>query len=95
MERSVGSKEKIKELEKDLEEKELLVDYLKTRIEDEEKKKPNDALEDVNDRTQRINENNNELVHLSQFWMNYSRNVAFNLESMQKLQEQDLKNTNQ
>nr|CAG8643987.1 4157_t:CDS:2 [Entrophospora candida] len=57
-------------------------------------KKLNDALEGVNDRTQRINENNNELVHLSQFWMNYSRNVAFNLESMQKLQEQDSKNTN-
>nr|CAG8671720.1 11791_t:CDS:2 [Entrophospora candida] len=38
MERSVDSKEKIKELEKESEEKELLVEYLENKVKEEEEK---------------------------------------------------------
>ncbi|RHZ64112.1 hypothetical protein Glove_326g187 [Diversispora epigaea] len=50
-------------------------------------KKLNEVLEDMNSRIQEINEYNRDIVILSQFWSNYSRNATFNLESMQKLME--------
>ncbi|CAG8718999.1 7199_t:CDS:2 [Cetraspora pellucida] len=51
------------------------------------KKKLNDVLEDMNCRIMEINEYNRDIVVLSQFWANYSRNATFNLESMHKLRD--------
>ncbi|CAB4412709.1 DASH complex, subunit Dad4 [Rhizophagus irregularis] len=48
-------------------------------------KKLNDALEDMNNRIQEINEYNQDVVVLSKFWSNYNRNVTYNLENIQKL----------
>ncbi|RKP05509.1 DASH complex subunit dad4 [Thamnocephalis sphaerospora] len=50
-------------------------------------KKLNEVLEELNDRMKDINECNRDIVTLSKIWGNYSRNVMFNLETTDALQE--------
>ncbi|CAG8604897.1 6929_t:CDS:2 [Ambispora gerdemannii] len=49
--------------------------------------KLNDVMVEVTMRLQEINEYNRDIVTLSQVWGNYMRNVAFNLESIQRLDD--------
>ncbi|KAG9284656.1 hypothetical protein G9A89_004698 [Geosiphon pyriformis] len=49
--------------------------------------KLNDVMEEVTARLQEINEYNRDIVTLSHVWGNYTRNVMFNLESIQRLND--------